>query len=110
MLVPEFHMRNVLNCTRTFRGNAHSKCTARALVEGWQLYQIVFGYRFDGFAGFAPRRQAADDHECVEAFFPQQMRHTGAGGLARSSTVEINVLVFGEILDFIFQIIRFDTS
>src|SRR6266849_7517297 len=36
------------------------------------------------------------------------MRHPGAGRFARSSTVQINVLVLGEILDFLIEIVRLD--
>src|SRR5579871_5210737 len=38
------------------------------------------------------------------------MRHTGAGGLACSSTVEVNVLVLGEILELCLEVIGFDAD
>ncbi len=80
------------------------------LTERGQLYQIVLGNRLSRFPGLAPRGQSTDDHERVESFFPQQMRHPGAGRFARSSTVEINVFVFWKILDFFLQIIGFDAD
>src|SRR5271156_4014155 len=38
------------------------------------------------------------------------MRHPGAGCFACSSTVEVNVLVFGEVLDLFIQIVGFDAD
>src|SRR5450631_3409235 len=38
------------------------------------------------------------------------MRHPGASRFARSSTVEINVLVFGEPLDLFVEIVGFDAD
>jgi hypothetical protein len=81
-----------------------------SLAKRRQLYQVVFGDGLQGFAGFAPGGQAADDHERVESFFPQQMRHPGAGRFARSSTVEINVLVLRQVLHFFLKIIGLDAD
>src|SRR5689334_9071857 len=36
------------------------------------------------------------------------MRHTGAGGFACSSTVQINVLVLGQVLDLFVEIVGLD--
>jgi hypothetical protein len=79
-----------------------------ALTERWQFHQIVLGNSLHGLAGLAPGGQPTDDHERVEAFFPQQVRHPGAGRFARSSTVQINVLVFRKVLDFLIEIIWLD--
>src|SRR5580704_15221721 len=68
------------------------------LAKRRQLHQIVLRHGFQWFAGLAPGSQAADDHERVESFFPQQVRHPGAGRFARSSTVKINVLSLGRFL------------
>src|SRR5581483_8258086 len=38
------------------------------------------------------------------------MRHTGAGGFARSSTLQVNILLFGKILDLFIKVIGFDTN
>src|ERR1039458_2391744 len=38
------------------------------------------------------------------------MRHPGASGFACSSTVEVNVLVFGESLDLLVEIVRLDAD
>src|ERR1700678_1504846 len=80
------------------------------LAKCRQFYQIVLRNRLQRFAGFAPGCQSADDHERVESFFPQQVRHTGAGGLACSSTVKINVFVFGKVLDLFIKIVGFDAD
>ena len=80
------------------------------LTERRQFHQIVLRYRLQRFAGFAPGSQAADNDERVESFFPQQMRHPGAGCFARSSTVKINVLIFRKNLDFVFQVIGLDAD
>jgi hypothetical protein len=75
------------------------------LAESWQLYQIVVRYGFDGLPGFAPGGKTPGDDERVEPFFPQQQRHPGAGPFARSSTVQINVLIFGIGFEFLFQVV-----
>src|SRR5579871_1979325 len=38
------------------------------------------------------------------------MRHPGARGLACSSTVQVNVLVLGEVLDFFLKIVGLDAD
>ena len=80
------------------------------LIKRWQLYQIVLRNRLHRFAGFAPGSQSADNHERVESFFPQQVRHPGAGRFARSSAVEINVLVLGKVLDLFLKIVGLDAD
>ena len=70
-------------------------------TEGRQMYQVVARHGLDGLAGFAPRRQAADDDEGVESLLAKQVRHTGAGGFALSSTVEVDVLIFRKCRDFL---------
>src|SRR5208282_5281396 len=37
-------------------------------------------------------------------------RHTGAGGFACSSTVEINLLILGQVLDFFNQVVGFNAN
>jgi hypothetical protein len=74
------------------------------------MHQIIAGHDFHRFARFAPGRQSADDHKRVESFFPQHMRHTGAGGFAQSSTVKINIFVLGQPLDFFIEIIWLDAN
>ena len=82
----------------------------RALGKCRQLYQIIFRHRLQMSAGFAPCGETANDDKRVEAFFLQQMRHPGAGRFACSSTVEVNVLIFGEIFDLLVQIVGFDAD
>jgi hypothetical protein len=70
------------------------------------MHEVVVGHGLDGLAGFAPGRQATDDHEGVESLLAKEMRHTGAGGFALSSAVEVDVLILGKFWDFLRQIIR----
>ena len=63
-----------------------------------------------GLAGFAPGCQATDDYEGVESLLAKEMRHTGAGGFALSSTVQVDVLIFGKRLDFLREIIWLDAD
>src|SRR5437868_2024895 len=70
-----------------------------------KFHQIVLRHRLQRLSHLPPGRQPSDDHERVESFFPQQMRHPGAGRFARSSTVQINVLILGKILDLLFKIV-----
>ncbi|MCU1300017.1 MAG: hypothetical protein JWQ87_301 [Candidatus Sulfotelmatobacter sp.] len=79
-------------------------------AERWQSYQIVFWDGLHRFAGFPPCGQSAHNHERIEAPLPQQVRHTGAGCFARSSTVEINILLAGKVFEFFFKIIRLDSD
>jgi len=69
------------------------------------MHQIVARHDFHRFAGLAPRRQTADDYERVESFFPQHMRHTGAGGFAQSSTVKIDIFILRQPLDFFVEVV-----
>ena len=55
---------------------------------------------FERFSGFTPGCQAAHDYKRVESFLPQQVRHPGACGFARSSAVHINVLILRQVLKF----------
>jgi len=75
------------------------------LAERGQLDHVGWGDGFERQSRFAPRGQAADDHVGVEAVLFEQQRHPGAGSLAQSSAVEINVLVFGKNLDFFGKIV-----
>ncbi len=80
----------------------------QGLTKGRQLHQVIFGHRLQRLSCFTPGGQSADDHERVESFFPQQMRHPGAGRFARSSTVQVNVLVPGQVFDFLLKIVGFN--
>jgi hypothetical protein len=60
---------------------------------------------FDRLSGFSPGTEAAGDYENLESFFDQDLRHPGASGFARSSTVEINLPLLRQILDFFFETI-----
>ncbi len=80
------------------------------LAERWQLHEVILGDRFHRFSGLAPGSQSADDHERVETFFAQYVRHPGAGRFARSSAVEVNIFIFGEGLDFLLKVVGLDAN
>src|SRR5712671_4057148 len=84
--------------------------SAQSSRERWQLHKVIQGNRLRRLSGFAPGSQSADDHERVEAFFPQQVRHPGAGRFARSSTVQIYIFVLGQALDLFLKIVGFDSD
>ena len=61
-------------------------------------------------SGLAPCCESADDHKHAESLVHQYVRHPGARGLARSSTVQINILVLGQVLDLFLKIVRLDAD
>ena len=85
-------------------------CGTESLGKGWQLHQITWGHGLQWLACLLPGRHAADDDERVESLFPQLQRHPGAGCLAGSSTVDINVLILGKGLEFLGKIIGFNAE
>ena len=87
-----------------------SQRPSRGLVESGQLDEIVLGNRLQVSPRLAPGSESADDHERAKSFFPQQMRHPGAGCFAHSSTVEVKVFVLREVLDFLLQVIGLDAD
>jgi hypothetical protein len=64
----------------------------------------------NGISGFAPGRQAPDDHKGVKPLFPKQMRHTGAGRFAYSSAVKIDVFAVGKIFDFLRKVVGLQSN
>ncbi len=56
-------------------------------AEIGQTEKIFGRHGLKRISGFAPSREAADDHKRIEPIFPQQMRHPGAGCLAQSSAI-----------------------
>src|ERR1035438_6394760 len=93
---------------RELTTNDRRLTTTDGSIKRRQLHQIVLRNRLDRLAGLAPGSQSADNHERVESFFPQQVRHPGAGRFARSSTVKIDIFVLGKALDLFVEIIGFD--
>ena len=81
-----------------------------SLGERRQLHQIILWHRLKMPSGLPPRRQTAHNHERVKSLFPQQVRHPGASRFACSSTVKINVLVLGQILDLLLEIVGLDAD
>ena len=75
--------------------------------EGGEFDHVVGGDGFEREAGFPPRVEAAADDAGVEAFFSEDVRHTGAGGLAVSSAVEVDLFVLGECGDGVGQVVGF---
>ena len=61
-------------------------------------------------SGLAPCRESADDHKHAESLVHQYLRHPGAGRFARSSTVQINILVLGQVFDLFLKIVRLDAD
>ncbi len=72
--------------------------------------QVVVGDRLERFPRLTPGRKATHNNECIEPFFPQQVRHTGAGSFPCSSAIDVNILVPGESFQFFGQVIRLDTN
>jgi hypothetical protein len=74
------------------------------------MHQIIVRHRFGRLTRLPPRRQPAHDHERIESLFPQQMRHPGAGRFPRSSAVQINIFVFGQLFQFFRQMVGLETD
>ena len=70
-----------------------------------KLDHVVVGHRFERMSSLAPCPQTAGDDEHLESLFMQELRHPGASCFARSSTVEINLSVLGQILDLCLEVI-----
>src|SRR5262249_6731077 len=66
---------------------------------------IVVRNALQRLTGFSPCRQTTFDDKSVEAAISKLQRHPGAGRFAYSSTVKINVLVPGNVLQFFHQVI-----
>jgi len=73
----------------------------RRLAKRRQLHQIIMRHWLERVPGFPPCREPADYDKRVKSSFPQQVRHPGAGRFAHSSTVEINVLIFGQLFNIL---------
>src|SRR5580658_804571 len=80
------------------------------LIEARQQLQIFFRHRFQWIPGPAPGPETTGDYVRIESLFAQDVRHTGAGGFAQSSAVEIDGRVLGQRLDESVQIVRFDAD
>ena len=65
-----------------------------ASVERRQFHQIFSGHGFDRLPGFAPGGKASHQNKRIESLLAEYVRHPGAGGLACSSAVEINIPIF----------------
>src|SRR5215471_15377732 len=94
----------------SLRSGSGSRALHNRLTECWQLHQIILRDRLKVAAGFAPGSQTANDDECLESLVPQYVRHPGARGFARSSTVEVNILVLWEVLNLLLKVIGLDPN
>jgi hypothetical protein len=75
-----------------------------------QLDDIIAGHGFHRLPCLSPCAQSTGDHEHLESFFLQQMRHPGARGFACSSAVEINLPLLGKVLDLLLETIGLDAN
>ncbi len=75
-----------------------------------QMHEVFVRHVLHGESSFSPSRKAAVDYKCIECFFPQQMRHPGAGRFAQSGAVQVDILVMGEALGLLLQVVRFDAN
>jgi len=82
----------------------------RPPAECRQVDQIVRRHGFRGLARLAPRSKPSNDHERIESLFPQRMRHTGAGGFTRSSTVKVDIFILGQLGNFLGEVVRLETD
>ncbi len=80
------------------------------LPEGGQLDQVVVGHAFDRMSGFAPGTQSTGDDEHFESDILQLAPDPGARGFALSSAVEINLAIFGKVLDLFDEVVGFDAN
>jgi len=95
---------------RDSRGRPYVSVVRLASPEGRKLDQVVVGNPFHRVSGLAPGTQATRDYVHFESQLLQLLRHPGACGFARSSTVEINLLVLGEVLDFFNEVVGLDAD
>ena len=79
-------------------------------AEGGKVHEIGLRDRLDGLTGLAPGGQTTHDDKRVETLLAQQMRHTGAGGFALSSAVEVDVFVFRKSFDFVGEVIGLEAN
>ena len=81
-----------------------------ASIEHRQFDQVVVRHWFHRLPCLSPGAQSAGDHEDLEPFFDQYLRHPGARGFACSSTVEINLPLLGKVLDLFFEQVGFEAN
>ena len=82
----------------------------RLISKGWQLNQVTLGDSFNWLSGFAPCRESTGNHERAKSLLPEHQRHPGAGRLARSSAVHINILVGWQSFELLGQTIWFQAN
>lgn len=74
------------------------------------MHEVGLRDGLNGLTGLAPGGQTTNDDKRVESLIKQQMRHTGAGGFALSSTVEVDVFVLRKSFDFVGKVIGLEAN
>ena len=62
-------------------------------TESWQQHDILLRNRFYRITCPLPGAEAAHHDTGVKAILAEDVRHTGAGGLAQSGAIEVNLLL-----------------
>jgi hypothetical protein len=75
-----------------------------------KLDYVLVRHGFERMSSLAPCAQTAGDDERLESLLLQEVRHPGAGRFARSSTVEINLSILGQVLEFFLKVVGFDAD
>jgi hypothetical protein len=79
-------------------------------TESRQMYQIALRNHLHWLTRFSPSCQTTGDDKSVEPLLSQEIRHTGAGSFALSSTVKIDILVLGKPHDFPREVVWLDSN
>ena len=95
---------------RLSRKRQEANAACEPLTKRWQFHQIIPRDRLQRKTCFPPCCQTAPYDERVESLLPQQKRHPGARGVARSSAVQVNVLVPGQEFHFLRQLVGLQRS
>ena len=75
-----------------------------------KLDHVVVRHGFERMSCLAPCPQTTGDDKRLETLFVQEMRHPGASRFTRSSTVEINLSILGQVLDLFLEFVGFDAD
>ena len=62
-------------------------------TESWQQHDILLRNRFYRITCPLPGAEATHDDTGVKTILAEDVRHTGAGGLAQSGAIEVNLLL-----------------
>lgn len=87
----------------------HALAGARA-TESREVHEVGLRDGLNRFTGLTPSCEATNDDKRVESLLAQQMRHTGAGGFALSSTVEVDVFILRKIFDLVGEVVGLEAN